>query len=75
MIGTWGRAGMQCKIKNGKRNAGRRGEAICYFESPRCKQMFVVVHWDGDEYPSIYEADHLLVKWMYDKSWNEVAQN
>lgn len=72
MIGSWGRSGMRCKVREGWETAGREGEAICYFVPENGTQTWVVVVWDGDEDPDVFKAAGLRVKWRHDTKWEDV---
>lgn len=71
MIGTWGYAGMRCRIKDGWEGAGREGAAICYFDE-ECGQLWVTVKWDDEEDPDVHKAAGLQVRHRSDKTWEQI---
>ncbi len=72
MIGSWGTAGVRCKIAPGWADVGRTGEAISYFDCA-CEQLWVVVKWDDEDDPDLHKAAGILIKRPGEKKWLAIS--
>ena len=73
MNGTWGVGGVRCRIKLGWDRSGTEGDAICYFDTEeRPTQLWVVVHWDGEDDPDLHKAAGLQIKHIGEDWTNKV---
>lgn len=64
MTGTWGTAGVRCRMKRGK----REGDAISYFKH-KSGRVWVVALWDGEERPVCEWGSSLLFKHLGDRTF------
>jgi len=71
MHGSWGHAGTRCRIKKDWHQAGREGEAICYFEHPQLGQRWILVIWDDEDDPDCFKAAGLEIKTVIDKEYHD----
>lgn len=77
MVGTWGTAGVRCKIKQGREGAGRTGEALCYFEHSKIGQRWLLVLWDDEDDPDCFKAAGLRIMrepWQSNAQWEDAVK-
>jgi hypothetical protein len=56
--GTWGSGGARVRPKFRK----KEGNALLYFETCNPQEVYVVVVWDGETWPSVEPCGRLLFK-------------
>ena len=71
MIGTWGTAGVRCKIKSGYEQEGLEGEALCWVTTRTSGMRWIVVVWDDEDEPDLHKAHGLVLKHPDDKGWSD----
>jgi hypothetical protein len=71
MIGTFGYAGTRCRVKQGWEDAGREGEALCYFEHEKLGQQWILVIWDDEDDPDCFKAAGLEIKTVVDDDFRD----
>lgn len=68
-MGSWGNAGVRCKIRSGWEDAGREGEAYSWMTPRNGTMRWVIVVWDGEDEPDCFKASGLLFKHLGSRSW------
>jgi hypothetical protein len=68
-MGSWGIAGVRCKIRSGWEDAGREGEAYSWMTPRNGSQRRVAVVWDDEDYPEFFKASGLLFKHHGSRNW------
>lgn len=71
MTGTWGTAGVRCRIKQGWVEAGREGDAFMYFDDNKA-QLWVALQWDDDDDPDLHKAAGIQIQRFNDSRWEDV---
>lgn len=69
--GTWGHAGVRCRIKKGWEGAGREGDALNFFNHKRLGQDWITLIWDDEEDPDCFKAAGLQIKRWEDAAFKD----